>query len=577
MNNRDVAQAMNRIAALLDIKGEMVYKILAYRRAAENIMNLGRDINEIQREGKLGDIPGVGKALTDKIAELLSTGRLRYLDNLEEEIPAGVVDLLAIPEVGPKTAKMLWEQLGIASVAEAEEAARAGKLRNLKGLGERSESKILDGIQALHRRTDRELLGNVWPMVQELLDGLRADPAVERADAAGSFRRRQPTIGDIDLLAAAPAGEGALSAFVALPQVQVVDLRGPTKCTVHLHNGLQVDLRVLPPERYGSLLQYFTGSKQHNVDLRELALSRGLSLSEYGFKREGGEDLLCRTEEEVYATLGLPLIPPEIREARGEIKAAQQGRLPTLVEQEQIRGELHLHTDWSDGAASMEEMTQAARERGYQYVVVTDHSEGLGFGKGLSAARLREQRALVDRLNDTYPDIRVLQGVEVEIKVDGSLDLPDDVLAELDVVVASLHVGLREDRAQVTGRMLGAIRNPNVDVIGHPLGRLINQREGADLDMEQVLTAAAETGTVLEVNCSANRLDLDDAHIRRAIELGARLSINTDAHSPMGLDTLRLGVATARRGWAEAKDVVNTLPLEELLQTIKGPRVRAGA
>jgi DNA polymerase (family X) len=575
MNNRDVANAMNRIAALLDIKGEMVYKILAYRRAAENIMNLSRDINEIHREGKLGEIPGVGKALSEKIAELLTTGRLRYLDNLEEEIPAGVVDLLAIPDVGPKTAKMLWEQLGIASVAEAEEAARAGKLRKLKGLGEKSEAKILDGIQVLHRRTDRELLGNVWPVVQQLLDGLRAHPAVERADAAGSFRRRQSTIGDIDLLVAAVDAEAALGAFVGLPLVQVVDLRGPTKCTVHLHNGLQVDLRVLAPERYGSLLQYFTGSKQHNVDLRELSLGRGLSLSEYGFKRADGQDILCRQEEEVYATLGLPWIPPEIREARGEIKAAQQGRLPVLVEQELIRGDLHVHTDWSDGAATLEVMVQAARERGYQYVVISDHSEGLGFGKGLSAAGLREQRTAIDRLNETNSDIHVLQGVEVEIKVDGSLDLPADVLAELDVVVASLHVGLREERVQVTGRLLGAMRNPHVDVIGHPLGRLINQREGADLDIDQVLAVAAETGTVLEVNSSANRLDLDDVHIRRAIELGVRLAINTDAHSPVGFDTLRLGVATARRGWAEAKDVVNTLALEELLQAIKSPRVRA--
>jgi DNA polymerase (family 10) len=573
MNNRDVAQAMNRIAALLDIKGEMVYKILAYRRAAENILNLGRDINEIHREGKLGEIPGVGKALSEKIAELLTTGRLRYLDNLEEEIPAGVVDLLEIPEVGPKTAKMLWEQLGIASVAEAEEAAQAGKLRKLKGMGQRSEAKILEGIQALHRRTGRELLGNVWPVVQQLLAGLRASPAVDRADAAGSFRRRQPTIGDIDLLVASVDAEAALSAFVDLPQVDVVDLRGPTKCSVHLHNGLQVDLRVLAPERYGSLLQYFTGSKQHNVELRELALAGGLSLSEYGFKRDDGPEILCRTEAEVYGALSLPWIPPEIREARGEIKAAQRGQLPVLVTQEQIRGDLHVHTDWSDGAATMEEMIQAARARGYEYLVISDHSESLGFGKGLSAARLHEQRGLVDQMNAAYPDIRLLQGVEVEIKADGSLDFADDVLAGLDVVIASLHVGLRQERSVVTSRLLGAMRNPHVDMIGHPLGRLINQREGADLDMDQVLTTAAETGTVLEVNSSANRLDLDDIHIRRAIGMGVRLAINTDAHSPTGFDTLHLGVATARRGWAEAKDVVNTLPVGDLLQTIKRRRV----
>jgi DNA polymerase (family 10) len=381
----------------------------------------------------------------------------------------------------------------------------------------------------------------------------------------------QSTIGDIDLLVAAHDGEAAMDAFVALPQVDTTDLRGPTKCTVHLHNGLQVDLRVLEPARYGSLLQYFTGSKQHNVDLREFALGRGLSLSEYGFKRDG-EEILCPEEEDVYRILGLPWIPPELREASGEIEAARQGRLPALVSREDIRSDLHLHTNWSDGAATLQDMAGAARSRGYEYAVISDHSQGLGVARGLSPERLREQREIIDHLNGQNHGFRLLQGVEVEIKADGTLDLPDEALAALDVVVASLHSGLRQERQQVTNRLVAAMGNPHVDIIGHPLGRLLDQREGADLDVDQVLAVAAETGTVLEVNSSPSRLDLDDIHIRRAIELGAKLAINSDAHNSDGLDILMYGVATARRGWAEAQDVVNALPLAELLRTIKGSR-----
>jgi len=569
VNNRELADVLNRIGDILDIKGEVVYKGLAYRRAAENILNLGRDINEVHREGKLNEIPGVGQALTEKIGELLATGRLRYLEDLEEQIPAGVVELLAIPEVGPKTAKLLWEKLGIASMAEAEQAARSGKLRELPGLGVKSEAKILAGIEAFYRRSDRLSLGTAWPVAQELLDLLRRQASILRADAAGSLRRMQPTIGDIDLLVAANDGEAVFDSFVRLAQVETVDLRGPTKCSVHLHNGLQVDLRVLPPERYGSLLQYFTGSKQHNVDLREFALRQGLSLSEYGFNR-GSDEILCAEEEDVYRTLGLPWMPPEIREARGEIKAALEGRLPDLIRQGDVLGDLHAHTDWSDGAASVEEMAEAAQGKGYQYLVISDHSQGLGVANGLTPKRLAEQRELIDRLNRRYDRLRLLQGAEVEIKADGILDFPDEILARLDVVLASLHSGLRQDRRQVTERLLRAMRNPHVDIIGHPMGRLLNQREGADLDMSQVLAVAAETGTVLEVNSSPFRLDLDDVHIRRAVELGVRLAINSDAHNPGGLDMVIYGVATARRGWAEAKDVINTLPLATMLKSLKG-------
>jgi DNA polymerase (family 10) len=568
LTNKEVAQILRTIADYLEIKGEIIYKALAYRRAADNILNLGRDINEVWREGKLRDIPGVGEALSQKLDELLGAGRLGYYEQLQEEIPSGVIELLAIPDVGPKTAKLLWEQLGIASVAEAERAARQGQLRELPGLGVKSEAKILAGIQALHRRSDRIPLGMAWPVAQEVLAALESDcPAVQRATAAGSLRRMKATIGDIDLLVASTEPEAVMEAFVSLPQVGEVSLRGATKTSVILHNGLQVDLRVLPPERYGSLLQYFTGSKAHNVALRGLALSQGLSLSEYGFKRDE-EEIICAEEEEVYGALGLPWIPPELREDRGEIRAAQGDALPELIELADIQGDLHIHTDWSDGAVSLAQMAEAARARGYSYAVISDHSHGLGVAGGLTAERLGEQRAEIDRLNEGFSDFRLLQGTEVEIKADGSLDFPDEVLAELDVVIASLHSGLRQERKRITDRLILAMRNPHVDIVGHPLGRIIGQREESAMDIDAVLEVAAETGTIMEVNAIPARLDLDDVHIRRAVEMGVKLAINSDAHNVESLAVMAYGVATARRGWAKAGDVVNTLPLDKLLKLV---------
>ncbi len=570
ITNRQVAEILLRIADALEIKGEIIYKALAYRKAADNILSLGQDINEVWQEGKLRDIPGVGKALSEKIDELLRTGRLGYYERLQEEIPPGVVELLSIPDVGPKTAKLLWERLGITSVAEAERAAREGKLRDLPGLGQKSEAKILAGIKSLYRRSDRIPLGTAWPIAQELLAALRtACPALQQATAAGSLRRMKATIGDLDLLVASTEPQEVMGRFMGLPQVAEIVLSGSTKTTVILHNGLQADLRVLPIDRYGSLLQYFTGSKDHNVALRELALKQGFSLSEYGFKR-GEEEILCPEEEDVYQALGLPWIPPELREARGEIEAAQEGRLPKLIELEDIQGDLHAHTNWSDGAGTLEEMARAAQARGYRYLVISDHSQGLGVARGLTPEQLREQRPEIDRLNESFADFHLLQGAEVEIKADGTLDFPDEVLAKLDVVVASLHSGLRQERERITNRLIRAMRNPHVDIIGHPLGRILGQREESAVDINRVLAVAAETGTIMEINAIPARLDLDDVHIRRAIELGVKLAINSDAHNPEGLAAMTYGVATARRGWAQAVNVVNTLPLEELLKTVKG-------
>ena len=568
--NREVAELLRRIGDILDILGENRYRVMAYRRAADNIEALGQDITDLWRAGQLREIPGVGEALAKKLDELFRTGRLGYYERLQAQVPPGVVEMLAIPEVGPKTARLLWQEAGLTSIAEVKAAAEAGELRKLRGLGAKSEANILAGIEALARRTGRTPLGTAWPLAQELLAALRATaPGLVRAAAAGSLRRWRATIGDLDLLAAAEDGEPVMAAFTALPQVAEVLLSGATKTSVRTHAGLQVDLRVLPPDRWGTALQYFTGSQAHNIALRELALKRGYSLSEWALKRSDGSELLCADEEAVYGALGLPWIPPELRENRGEIEAAQEGALPDLVELRDIRGDLHAHSNWSDGAATIEEMAEAARARGYAYLLISDHSQGLGVARGLTPERLQAQREEIERLNARWNDFKLLHGVEVEIRSDGSLDLPDEALAELDIVIASVHSGLRQERERITARVVAAMRNPHVDIIGHPSGRLIGQREESAVDLDEVLKVAAETGTVLEVNAHPSRLDLDDVHIRRAVELGIKLAINSDAHNPNGLDVMVYGVATARRGWATAADVINTRPLDELVRMFK--------
>jgi DNA polymerase (family 10) len=565
MTNREIADILKRIGDMLDILGENRFKVIAYRRAAENITNLGQDVRGYWTAGTLQEIPGIGAAIADKIEEMLVTGKLEFYERLQDEIPAGVVSLLEIPDVGPKTAKLLWEELGLQSVAEVEEAAQSGKLQALPGLGAKSEAKILAGIEALHRRSDRISLGTAWPVAQDLLQGLRANCSeIVDSAVAGSLRRMRSTIGDIDLLVASEAPASVMRAFAGHPRVSELMLSGPTKTSVRLHNGLQVDLRVLEPGHWGTALQYFTGSQAHNVRVRELAQRQGLSLSEYGFKREGGGEIACRDEEEVYQILGLPWIPPELREDRGEMQAALAGDLPSLVEAEDIHGDLHAHTDWSDGAATLAEMAEAAREMGYQYLLISDHTQSLGVAQGLTPERLAEQRAGIDALNAGWDDFTLLQGCELEIKADGDLDFDDEVLSRLDFVVASVHTSLRQEPGQITERVLKALRNPYVDVIGHPSGRLLGQREESAVDLEAVLQAAAETGTALEVNSIPARLDLDDIHVRRATELGVKIAINSDAHHPGGLENLVYGLATARRGWARPSDVLNTFTLDEL-------------
>lgn len=570
MNNQEAADIFQTIADLLEIKGENIYKILAYRKAADSLLNMGRDVNEVWKAGELNTIPGVGKAIAEKLDELLSTGRLVFLEELEAEIPPTLTDMLKVPDLGPKKVAMFWKQAGITTLLKLEEAARAGKLRELPGMGAKSEARILAGVEALGRRTDRFPLARAWPAAQELLEKLRKVKGVVAAEAAGSLRRMRPTVGDLDLLAAAADPKQVMEAFINNPQVLTVLSHGEVKSSVEFNNRLRAQLWVQPPERFGSGLVYATGSKDHNVRLREMALDRGLSLSDRGFLREDGSEILCAAEEEVYRLLDLPWITPELREDRGELQAARKGKLPRLLERGDLVAELHSHTTWSDGRVSVKEMAQAAKQHGYRVLAITDHSGGLGITGGLSPERIKQQRVEIQAAQEEMGDsILLLQGVEVEIRADGSLDYSDDILADLDLVIASLHVGLRQPRAQVTQRMLNAIKNPNVDIIGHPTGRLIPDREGADLDMDAVFEAAVQSGVAMEISAHPLRLDLEDVYARRAVELGIPLSVNTDAHHPDELDLIHFGVATARRGWVGPQDVINTWERDRLLGWLK--------
>ncbi len=566
MNNEEIAAIFDRIADLSEIKGEIIYKTLAYRKAADSIRNLGADVEAVQREGRLLDIPGVGKAIAEKIDELLTTGRLGFLEKLEQEVPPTLVDLLKVPDVGPKKAAMFWKQGNITTLGELEAAARAGRLRGLPGMGEKSEARILAGLEALARRSKRLSLGTALPIAERWAAWLRSLPGAERVEIAGSLRRRKITIGDLDFVAAARDPGPIMEAFIHHPEVQRIAGQGENKSSVEIAGGLNIQLWIQPPERFGTLLQFVTGSKEHNVRLRELAQKKGLSLSEQSISRADGSEDHFSDEQGVYAALGLPWIPPEMREDRGEIAAALAGKLPRLLNRVDLKAELHVHSTWSDGAVSIAEMAAAARERGLKVLALSDHSGSLGVAGGMSVEKLRERSLEIKALQAELGDsLRLLQGAEVEIRADGSLDYPDEVLAELDVVVASLHSSLRQPREQITARLLRAMRNPHVDIIGHPSGRLLPNREGADLDWEQVLAVALETGVALEINANPARLDLDEVYARRAAEMGIPLSLNTDAHAPDQLDLIEYGIGATRRAWLTPEQVINTWPPDKLL------------
>lgn len=573
LTNATFSRIFSEIAAMLELKGDSPFKVRAYRAAADTFANLHEDLKELWREGRVGDLPGVGKAISDKVTELMTTGHLRFYDRLLSEVPPSLIALTDIPHLGPKTAMLLYQQLGIQGLADLEKAIEDGRIYTVSGFGERTVENIRRGIQALQKRSaeKRDLLGVALPLVRRMIAAMAEKcPGLEKIEVAGSMRRWKPTVGDIDLLATARDPLEVIDCFVALPMVDSVDSQGETKATVRLNNGLQVDLYVLDPKYYASLLQHFTGSRAHNIKLRDRAIRMGYRLNEYGLHRAGGEPLPVQFEEDIYNALGLDWMPPELREDRGEIEAAARHSLPALVDIADIKGDLHSHTTWSDGTQSVLAMAQAARARGYQYLAITDHSQSLTITNGLTLERLHAQRKEIDEAQRVIGnDFRILHGVELEIKPDGSLDFPDEALAWLDIVVASIHSGLRQPAEQVTQRALNAIRNPNVDILGHPTGRLINQREPSALDVSVVIREAARTGTALEVNSAPDRLDLDDVYIKEAVGAGCLLSVDTDAHHPDNFNLIEYGVHIARRGWATADSIITTwerVRLEKWLQ-----------
>lgn len=577
MKNVEVARLFDRMADLLEIRGDNPFRIRAYRRASQSLEGLGEDIEVIAKEQRLGEIPGIGKDLADKIGEYLRTGRMKDVDALHKEIPHGVVELMNVPGLGPRTAKLLYDKAGVRDVAALEALAKAGQLRGLPGIQAKTEANILKGIAVIKKGQERMPLGRALPMAEELYRALERVPEIKQISLAGSIRRRKETIGDVDILVTSSKPDKIMDAFARLPQIAEVLERGGTKASARLREGIQVDLRVVEPETFGAALVYFTGSKQHNIRIREMAVRKGLKISEYGvFSDASGERVAGKTEEEVYAAIGLPWIPPELREDTGEVEAALGGKLPRLVETSDIRGDLHVHTDASDGRQSIEALVQAARARGYQYIVVADHSRSSTVAGGLSADELRAQVEKIRAVQKDHPRIRILAGSECDILPDGSMDYPDNVLAKLDLVIGAVHSRLTQPKAEMTRRICAALSNPYVNVLAHPTGRLVGERDPYDVDLEQVFQAARRHGKAIEINAAPQRADLNDVQARRAAELGVLIAINTDTHQLAHLENIELGVATARRAWIGPAQVINAWPIEKLLDWARSSRSARG-
>ena len=564
-SNAELAEQFDLLADMLELDGADAFRLTAYRRAATRIRESAVPVAQLAQEGNATRLSGIGTTIQNKILEYSETGDLSAIAKLREKLPSGLVEVMHVPGLGPKTAKKLYSELGVQSSADLRAAAEQGLLAGLPGLGPKTEEKILKELAKPKKAIERKpLLGRVLPAVERAVAELREHPAAEQVSEAGSVRRRCETVKDLDIIATASDSAALTAHFVALPWVAEVMAHGSTKATVVSHDGLSFDLRVVPPESYGNLLQHFTGSKAHNVAMREEAVGRKLSISEYGVKNvETDEVFHAADEEELYAFLGYEWIPPELRENRGELAAARNGSLPRLVELEDVLGDLHSHTDWSDGRATLEQMVEAARALGRRYLAICDHARRLRDG------RLERQTEEIAALNDHVRGIQVLAGIEVDIRVDGSLDMPDDVLRERDWVMASVHSGFDKPREELTRRITAAMENPHVDCIGHPTGRKLNRRDAYDVDFEALLEKAVETGTFLEINSQPDRLDLIDTHARAAAEAGVRIVISTDAHRLHELENLRLGVAQARRGWLTADQVVNARPWRDVKKLMK--------
>ena len=565
MRNLEVAQILNEIADLLEIQG-VQFKPIAYRRAAETVNSLSKPIENLGMY-ELVSLPGIGKSIAKKILMIDKTGSLPYLEDLKKDCPIDYESLLAVEGIGPKTVKLLYKSLGVKDLDDLESMARNHEIRKLPGMKEKSEEKILENIK-FAKKSIRNLLGNILPIASDLKGKLNNLNVVLEVEIAGSIRRRKETIGDVDILVITDNPREVMDSFTNLDNVDRVILKGPTKSTVRLKENVSCDLRVVPEKMFGSALMYFTGSKETNVELRKLSIKNGLKLNEYGLFR-GEEWVSGVTEEDLFHTLGLDYIEPELRENRGEMEAALKGELPTLIGYDELRGDLQMHSKWSDGSNTLEEMVMEAHSMGYEYMAITDHSGGLRIAGGMDDKHINLQLKMIEKLNDKFEDLTILKGLEVNIDSDGKLDVDDGILSELDVVIASIHSGFRQDRGKLTGRIISAMENEHVDIIAHPTGRKIHQRKAYELDLDEVFENSIETGTYLEVNSQPDRLDLKDVYVKKALEAGCKLVINTDSHNRDSLSNIEFGIATARRGWAEKGDIINTNPLKDLSKLLK--------
>lgn len=571
MKNKEVAQIFYQIAEILEIQGENPFRIRAYFKAAQNIGSLSQDIAEIAANDELEKIPGIGKDLAEKIKEIVKTGRLKFYEQLKKDIPEGLTILMSVPGLGPKTAKLLYDRLKIKNIEELERAAAEHRISTLPGIKEKTEENILRGIALAKKAKERMTLYQALSVSDSFIRVLKNLKEVKQIESAGSLRRRKETVRDIDILVTSTHPEKVMEIFTNLDSVKDVLAKGPTKSSVLTKDGIQVDVRAVQPKSFGAALLYFTGSKEHNIRLRQMAIKKGFKINEYGLFRKDSW-LAGKKEKDIFDRLGLPYISPELREDRGEIEAALKKKLPKIIELEDIKGDLHLHSKWSDGTSSIEELARAAQARRYSYIAICDHSQSIKVAGGLSIEQLKRQIDLIHKLNKKFKDIRILTGTEVDIKSDGSLDYPDKILKLLDVVVAAIHTGFKQSAEQLTKRAISAMENRYVNIFAHPSGRLLGQREPYDLDIEKILEKARETKTFIEVNAFPDRLDLTDINCRRAKELGVKVAISTDAHMVEQLDYMYLGVTVARRGWLEKKDVINTSPFDKFLHALKQKR-----
>jgi DNA polymerase (family 10) len=588
MKNREVVKLLQEIGQLLELKGENPFRVRSYEKAAQNIASLTEPIEKFVSNDKLETIPGVGEGIAKKIKEYLETGKLKYFDELKKIFPEGLLEILSISGIGPKTAKTLYEELKIKSLAQLEKAAKEHRLSELRRLGEKTEENILRGIQMVRKGGERILLSRALFLAKPIIEELGKCPGVKDINLAGSIRRKRETIKDIDILCTAKKSDVVMSKFVNLPQVKEILAQGETKSSVILDEDIQVDLRVIKPESYGAALMYFTGSKDHNIALRELGRKKGYKINEYGLfklgKRSGkvstrGKGTVSarpvretrvagKSEEEVYKKLGLQYIPPEIREASGEIEMASRNRIPRLIAQSDIKGDLHVHSRYSDGAGELTEIAEKAKSTGLEWVGICDHSQSLKVAGGLAPDVVYEKIEQIKKINKKSKNFKLLCGTEVDILSDGSLDYDDELLSQLDLVIAAIHTGFKQSEEQLTKRIISAMENKYVHMIAHPQGRLLGKREAYALNMEKVLNTAQKTQTFLEINAYPERLDLYDIYCRRAKERSILMGIGTDAHTLNQIENLYLGVAVARRGWLERKDVLNTLSYNELIKTL---------